>query len=275
MLAKIPSVALLFAASLGCRAALPAERGPARAVPSAIVVSFAPINHWHVFAPKKLSLSVADAHGTGIAGLDILVQITSAHGAPVERASRKNLVHDEGGGHYSVEFAPSEIGAHAIAARVAYAGREFVSTPLVFEVARDGDEGIRVDAAGTSFVYQIRYAWVPGEIHASDSNKVKLVFEIMRGVPRGGEIEWKQPWRNRFDHVDAAREPTVFLESEGIREQLSATYKGLGIYEAERAFPTAEVGAKGREYRVRLTFIDPMHGTQVTHADSYRLRALP
>ena len=239
------------------------------------MVTFAPIDHWHVFTPKKLNLSVTDAHGTGIAGLDVLVQIATAHGVAVERGSRKGLVHDKGGGQYSVEFTPSETGAHAIAARVTHAGREFASAPLAFEVARDGDEGIRVDAAGTSFVYQIRYAWVPGEIRASDANKVKLVFEVMRGIPRGAEIDWKQPWRNRFDHVDSAREPTVLLESEGLREQLTATYKGLGVYEVERAFPAAEVGAKGREYRVRLTFVDPVQGAQVTHADAYRLRVLP
>lgn len=269
MPAKLFASSLALGALIGCSAARPAAT-TAPALPEPPVLAVAPVGHWHVFTRKKVTVSATDAHGRGVPGLDLQIEIAAARGARTELASSKGLVHDEGGGRYTFDFTPTETGAYALLARSG-AG---VSPPLAFEIARDGEEGIRVDAGGTSFVYQIRYVWLPGEIHASDQ-KVKLSFEVMRGIPRGSDIDWSKPWSNAFDHVDAAREPVVVVESEGLREQLAASYKGLGIYEAERSFPAAEVGPKGREYRVRLTLFDPVSGAKVTHAEAYRLRALP
>lgn len=276
MLVRILWAAFVLGTAAGCGASQAPAPSTASVAGSALSVSVSPIDHWHVFNAKKLLVTVKDTRGTGVAGLDVRIQIAGAHGTRAERGSKDGSVHDDGGGRYSFEFVPSEVGGHALVARAAGGNQESaVSEPVAFEVVRDGEEGIRVDAAGTSFVYQIRYVWLPGEAHASDSAKVTLVFEVMRGIPRGSEIDWSRPWQNGFDHVEAAREPTVIIESEGVREQLVATYKGLGVYRIERAFPAAEVGAKGRDYRVRLTFVDPAHGAAVTHAEPYHLRVLP
>ncbi len=187
----------------------------------------------------------------------------------------KEQVKDEGGGVYTLEYTPAELGAYALIARFNYEGQEFVSAPVAFETARDGEEGIKVEAKGTSYVYQIRYNWVPGHIHASDKDKVRLVFEVMRGIPEGEKINWEQPWRNAFNHVGNAEHPEVIIESADgkVKEELHPVYMGKGIYEAERLFSVAEVGEQGRDYTVRFVFTDPHHGAQVTHEQPYPLHA--
>ena len=133
-----------------------------------------------------------------------------------------------------------------------------------------------MDTGDSSYVYQIRYNWEPGQIHADDTAEVKLVFEIMRGIPEGVDIKWDQPWLNAFDHVTRAERPEVLIESKeiAVRDTVVPRYRGYGVYEARRAFPVAEVGA-GRDYAVRFTFTDPHNGARVTHAKAYGLHVEP
>ncbi|MBI4236219.1 MAG: hypothetical protein HY688_02530, partial [Chloroflexi bacterium] len=181
---------------------------------------------------------------------------------------------DEGAGVYSLEHTPLAIGPYALVLRFGWQGQEVVSSPTAFEVVRDGEEGIRVEARGTSYVYQVRYNWEPGEAHASDTERVRLVFELMRGIPEGAAIRWDQPWLNAFNHVTNAEDTRVTVASSVVSEALRPAYRGMGVYEAERVFSVAEVAA-GREYDVRFTFTDPYNGAHVTHSEPYRLRAVP
>jgi hypothetical protein len=146
---------------------------------------------------------------------------------------------------------------------------------VAFEVAKDGDEGVMAVVNETPYVYQIRYFWDPGHIHANDSEMVTLSFELMRGIQEGEDINWEQPWRNNFDHVASAENLQVFLTSEdgAISEEITCLYKGRGIYEAQRLFPEAEVG-HGKDYEVRLVFSDPYNGAEVTNSEPYPLHAV-
>ncbi len=147
--------------------------------------------------------------------------------------------------------------------------------PVAFEVAKGGEEDIRVDAQGTSYVYQIRYWWDPGHVHASDEEAVSLNFEIMRGIPEGDDINWEQPWTNAFNHIEDAENAIVQVTSADgtVSEELQPVYKGRGVYQAERIFPTAEVGEEN-DYELQFTFTDPFNGSEVTHAEAYGLHAV-
>ncbi len=240
----------------------------------AFVIKVEPLGHWHVLKPKKLLFTVIEtATGQGKAGLSPVVQIARVGSQSVaSRSLERDQIKDEGGGIYSLEYTPSDMDAYAFVFRFVYEGQEFVSAPIPAEVVRDGEEGIRVEANGTTYIYQIRYNWIPGHAHASDTDKVRMVFEIMRGIQEGANINWEQPFQNTFNHVVNADHPEVIVESADgkVKEELHPVYKGKGIYEAERLFSVAEVG-DSMEYHIRFQFTDPYNGAKVTHPEPYKL----
>lgn len=242
----------------------------------AYTVAMEPLGHWHVFNPKTLQFTVQDsATSEGVAGLDLTVEITRVGSDRItERSVSADQVKDAGNGVYSLEYTPSSIGGYSLIARAVHNGQQYVSAPVAFEVAKDGEEGIKVEAGGETYVYQIRYHWEPGHIHANDGEPVKLVFELMRGAQVGDAINWEQPWTNTFDHVTSIENATMLLESEDgtVSEELQFVYKGRGIYEVERIFTEAEVG-DGKDYTVRCSFTDPANGGLVTHSEPFPLHA--
>ena len=147
-----------------------------------------------------------------------------------ERSVDAGQVTYEGDGIYSLEYTPTSYEPYAFSARFADGGQIFASPSWVAEIAKGGEEGIRVDIGGTSYVYQIRYHWDPGHGHASDTDMLKLVFEIMRGIQEGADINWEQPWGNTFDHVTDADHPEVIIESEDgtVSAEVHPVYKGQG-----------------------------------------------
>ena len=239
----------------------------------AFVFEVEPIGHWHVFCAKRLRFTVREPGAGGETGLNLVFQVAHA-GLPenVHSIVASSDVQEEGDGVYAMDFRPFSLGAYAVIARFVYDHQEFVSEPAAFEVARDGEEGIRVDAGNSSYVYQIRYNWEPSQLYAHDTAEVKLVFEIMRGIQEGMDITWDQPWLNAFDHVTSAERTEVLIESKdtAVRDKVVPLYRGYGVYEARRAFPVAEVGV-GRDYTVRFTFTDPHNGARVTQAEAYGL----
>ena len=154
-------------------------------------------------------------------------------------------------------------------------GQTFASPPWPYEIAKAGEEGIRIDTGGTSYVYQIRYHWDPGHIHANDEATAKMVFEVMRGIPEGDEINWDSPWQNANNHVADAdhMEITVTTHDGSVSEEIHPVYKGKGIYEAERVFSVAEVGHDGMDYEVNISFTDPHNGATVSNTEAFALHA--
>ncbi len=246
--------------------------------PDAYTITMESPGHWHVFAPKTLLFNVTDtATGEGIAGLDFNVQIARADSDRVTvRTVSEGDVTDEGDGLYAVEYTPSSIGSYSFAANFVQEGQHFASAPVALEISKAGEEGIEATADGTSYVYQIRYHFEPGHIHANDSEPVKLVFELMRGIEVGDEINWEQPWTNRFDHVNVVEDAAIELASQdgSVSDILEVSYKGRGIWEAERVFPEDEVG-EGMDYTLNITFTDAANGAQVTNEEPYELHAVP
>lgn len=246
--------------------------------PDAFTISMEPAGHWHVFSPKTLLFNVSDSEsGEGVAGLDLTVQINQAGSDRVsERSVSAGDVTDEGDGLYALEYTPSSIGSYSLAASFLKDGQHFASAPIALEIAKAGEEGIRATAEGTDYVYQIRYHFEPGHIHANDSEPVNLVFELMRGIETGDAINWERPWTNTFDHVTAVEEAAVGVASEdgSVSDVLSVAYNGTGIWAAERVFPSDEVG-EGMEYSVNFTFTDSANGAAVTHSEPFHLHAVP
>jgi hypothetical protein len=241
-------------------------------------ITFEPIGHWHVFDSKALTVQVRDTDDQeGVTGLNLVVQITRVGSERVtERSVADGRVTDMGDGTYTVEYTPSSLGAYAVMARFTHDESEQASAPIPFEVAKAGEEGVMAVVDGVPFVYQVRYVWEPGHIHANDDEAVTLSFEIMRGLEEGDAINWAQPWRNMFDHVSGATDVHVELMSAdgSVLEMLMPTYHGRGIYEVERVFPVAEV-AGGMDYEVRFVFTDPYNGAEVTHGEAFELHAVP
>lgn len=273
------AVALLFMSLAACgQEEAPAEEEAAELGPDAYAITMESPGHWHVFGPKTLVFNVTDeASGNGVAGLDLNVQIAQAGSDRVSvRSVSEGDVTDEGDGIYALEYTPSSIGAYSIAAAFVEEGQQFASAPVALEISKAGEEGIKASANGTDYVYQIRYHFEPGHVHANDSEPVKLVFEVMRGIEVGDEINWEQPWTNRFDHVNAVESAEIALASEDgtVSDTLTPTYQGRGIWEAERTFPTDEVG-EGMEYMINYSFVDAANGAQVSHEESYHLHAVP
>lgn len=239
-------------------------------------ITLEPIGHWHVYATKTLKFSVHDSHEKGVAGLNLTVQIVRTGSDRVSlRSVKKGQVVDEGNGVYALKYTAASLGSYALSANYHHDGETTVSPPTVFEVARDGDEGIKVEAKGTTYVYQTRYNWDPGHVHANDKAQVKLIFELLRGIPVGKDINWEKPYRNPFNHVNNAEKVTVTLVSKDgtVSENLTPVYKGRGIYEATRVFSVAEVG-KERDYNVDISFLDLNNGAQVGNPESYLLHAV-
>lgn len=256
------------------QAAAPEVETASPLAPDTFYISVEPIGHWHVFATKKLLFTVKEtASDAGKADLNLVVQIASPGGSRVtERSVEKEQLVDEGDGIYSLDYTAANIGGYGLIARFNHEGQEFVSAPVAFEVAKDGEEGIKVEAQDTAYVYQIRYHWEPGHIHADDDEQAKLVFEIMRGIPEGDAIDWEKPWQNVFNHIVDAENPVVHVESEDgtVADELEPVYMGKGLYEVERTFAVAEVG-EGADYTVRFAFTDPYNEVEVTHVEPYRL----
>lgn len=237
-------------------------------------IAIEPIGHWHVFDSKTLTFDVTDDEGQGIEGLDLEVRIVSAEtGSVRERSVSGGDVSDVGGGTYTLEHTVTSLGAHAMSVAFESEDHASASDPVAFDVSRAGEEGVVAAQDGTAFVYQIRYVWRPGHVHASAAEPATLSFEVMRGLPEGDEIDWERPWSNPFDHVTDARDPVVSIETTdgAVIDRLTPSYAGRGIYEIERLFPVAEVVETGGDYLIRFSFTDPHHGGDVTHAEPYPL----
>lgn len=246
----------------------------------AFTIEVAPIGHWHVFSAKKVEFTVSEAATEqGKAELSPVVRI---HQAGSERVTVRSLedeqITDRGDGVYSMEYTPSSIGGYAMVFEFSLDGQNFVSSPVAFDVAKAGEEGIRVESGGQTYVYQIRYNWEPGHPHSSDTDKLKLSFEIMRGVEEGEEINWEQPYLNRLRHLaDDVENIVVLIESDDgtVSNEIHPAYLGKGIYEAERVFSEAEVGHDGMDYHVSIIFTDPYNGAEVQNTEHFELHVVP
>lgn len=246
----------------------------------AFTIEVAPIGHWHVFSAKKVEFTVSDAATEqGKAELSPVVRI---HQVGSERVTVRSLedeqITDRGDGVYSMEYTPSSIGGYAMVFEFSLDGQIFVSSPVAFDVAKAGEEGIRVESGGQTYVYQIRYNWEPGHPHANDTDKLKLSFEIMRGVEEGEEINWEQPYLNRLRHLaDDVENIVVLIESDDgtVSNEIHPAYLGKGIYEAERVFSEAEVGHDGMDYHVSIIFTDPYNGAEVQNTEHFELHVVP
>lgn len=234
-------------------------------------ISVSDIGHWHVFDAKELTVSVATEDGMAAAAP--VIQIARV-GSDRVSSYGDDQVLAEGDGVYKVTYTPSSIGGYALVAKVPVGDEWVVSAPVAFEVARAGDEGVKATVDGTDYVYQIRYNWDPGHIHASEDHGAALVFELLRGIPTGADINWDRPWTNAFDHVSGATVmATLTTEDGAVNETLSLDYAGRGIYRGERLFLPDEVGHE-RFYDVRLTFNDPFNDAVVKSPDAYVMRAV-
>lgn len=243
---------------------------------NAFTITAKPFAHWHTLAYQKVEFTVKDtATGQGKAGLPVEVQIARAVSSQIiTRSVADKGVKDEGNGLYTINTSALEFYSYAFSLRFIYNGQQFVSQPFVTEITKAGEEGIKVEARGTSYVYQIRNFWRPGDVRGSDNSSVLLSFEIMRGVPEGASINWTAPWTNFAEHVINAASPKIVVESvDGkVKDELTAVNKGKGIYEATRKFSVAEVG-QGQDYDVRFIFTDPYNGAIVTSSQPYPLHA--
>lgn len=242
----------------------------------AFTITAKPFGHWHTQAYQKVEFTVKDkATGQGRAGLPVEIQI--AH-ATTQELTRRSVadggVKDEGNGLYTINTTAPEFYPYAFSLRFVYNGQQFVSQPFVTEITKAGEEGIRVEAKGTSYVYQIRNFWRPGDVRASDNTPVLLSFEVVRGVPEGAAINWTAPWTNFAEHVINAENAKIVVESTDgmVKIELPAVNKSKGVYEASRIFSAAEVG-QGMDYNVRLVFTDAYNGAQVSSAKPYALHA--
>ncbi len=253
------------------------ETHGAEAGAASYAVSLDPVGHWHVLDSKTLRFTVTDAESGNPVDADNVTVLISRAGS--ERVSERSLADErvvaEGGGVYTLEYNAANYAPHAFSLRVEEHGNVFTSAAWVVELSKAGEEGIRLDANGTTYVYQIRHHWEPGHAHASDTEPVKLVFEIMRGVQEGDGINWEQPWRNTFDHVTDAAHPEVIISTEdgSVSEELHPVYKGRGIYETERVFTADEVG-HGKEYEVQFKFTDPYNGGSVQNSEHFHLEVV-
>lgn len=238
-------------------------------------IDIEPIGHWHVFDEKTLLFNVQDtATSEGVEGLNLVAQIARAGSDSVStRTVSDGDISDEGGGQYSLNYTASALDAYALLVQFETDGQLYVSQPVVFETSRAGEEGIRVEANDTSYAYQIRFNSDPGHIHANDDETATLVFELLRAIPTGDDINWDQPWRNPFDHVSGADDVVAVLNSADgeVSLEIPLTYQGRGIYQAEHTFPEDQVGHDGRDYEITAFFTDPVNGTQVTLSEPITL----
>ena len=242
----------------------------------AYLIGMEPVGHWHVGATKTLIFTVTDTATGGAATVkDLTVQIAQAGSTRVtSRTVEAGQVVYQGDGTYTLDYKASNFAPIAISARFKDGGQVFASPSWVAEIAKAGEEGIRADAMGTSYVYQIRYYWNPGHPHSSDTDLVTMSFEIMRGVQEGDDINWEQPWRNTLNHiVDADHAEIIIASVDGtVSEEVHPTYAGKGVYNAERVFTGEEVGHDGNDYLVTFKFTDPYNGAEIQNAEGFPLR---
>ena len=238
-------------------------------------ISMEPVGHWHVGANKKVLFSVTESEtGEPASVKNLSVQVVRTGSSRVTtRTVDAGQVVFEGEGLYSLEYTPSDFSPYAFSAQFEEEGQVFSSAPWPVELAKAGEEGIRVDVGGNTYVYQIRYNWEPGHAHSSDTETATQVFEVLRGVPEGDAINWDQPWTNTWDYItDIEHAEVVFMAEDGtVVEEIHCIYKGKGIYESERAFPPAEVGHDGRDYLVAFRFTDPYNGAEVGNEEMFPL----
>lgn len=230
-----------------------------------------PPGHWHVFWLKTLRFMVTNfADGQAATPSTVRAIVTRANDGSVSEL----LTERQNDGSYTTEFTPSVLTPHAVVLVVEDGPDRQTSRPWAIEIARDGEEGIRAEAGGSTYVYQVRFDWSPGPILADDDDPAVLTFELMRGVQEGDAIKWDQPWFNTFENVGNAEDPSVHIQSDdGAQETIEATYQSMGVYVARRVFSRNDVGA-GKTYGVRFTFRDPYNGAQVTNAEAYPLTVL-
>lgn len=243
---------------------------------AAYTFTIEPIGHWHVFDAKTLVFGVYDnSTAEGVAGLNLVAEIARAHSDSVStRTVADEQIVDEGDGLYSLEYTASSLDSYALLIRFEQDGVSFASQPVAFETARAGEEGIMAEANDTTYVYQVRYNWEPGHIHANDEEPVTLIFELIRGIPTGDDINWEQPWTNSFDHVTDAEVTLTVTNADGVSEELEVVYKGRGIYEAQRVFSHEEVG-EGQDYEVLCSFVDNFNTAEVSLSEPAVLHAVP
>jgi hypothetical protein len=244
--------------------------------PDLYTFTMEPFGHWHVNASKQVLVTVLNTDtGEPAAVKDLVIQIVRAGSTRVtERSVDGGDVVFQGDGIYSLEYTPTAFVPHAFSARFADGGQVFASPTWVAEIAKAGEEGIRLDAGGTSYAYQIRYYWDPGHAHASDTEAVTLSFELQRAIPEGDDINWEQPYRNAFDHVPNAGAATVSVvwADGAMSEEIQPTYIGKGVYEVERIFSLDEVGGPdGRDYEISISFTDPYNGGTVQNSEAFGL----
>ncbi|MFH1719848.1 MAG: hypothetical protein ABIF19_21050 [Planctomycetota bacterium] len=229
-----------------------------QAAPGVVKIDMTPPGHWHVTRAKMLSFTVTD-DGNPVAGLSPTVAVKTFAGT-----ADTLMVTDNGDGTYSAEHIARDIGsgyamAYSILFSVEYNGVSYFDA-WPAEVVRDGRENILPTINDTLYAYQVRYGWVPGTVHASDTELVSMYFEPRRAIQEGGDINTQQPFRNTFNHLTDLV-PMVLVESADgrVSEVLNATYTGLGVYRAQRIFSMAEVGA-WTDYTVSILFTDPYNG---------------
>lgn len=246
--------------------------------PDLYTFTMEPFGHWHVQSSKQLLFTVLNTEtGEPASVKDLVVQIVRAGSTRVtERSIDAGDIVFQGDGVYTMDYTPTSYAPHAFSARFSDGGQIFASPTWVAEIAKAGEEGIRLDTADNTYVYQIRYYWDPGHAHASDTEPVMLSFEIMRGVQEGTEINWDQPWQNSFDHViDAEHAEVIVTTADGaVAEDVHPTYKGKGIYEAERLFAVSEVGHDGMDYEVTIRFTDPENEGLVQNTEAFDLHVV-
>lgn len=242
------------------------------------IITVDPIGHWHVFGSKTLTFSVYDAATSdGVEGLELVIEIARAGSESVSvRSVSEEQIQDQGDGLYSLEYTPSTLDAYALSLHFEKDGQVYYSSPIAFETSRAGEEGIRAEGNDTEYVYQIRYNWDPGHIHANDEEPVTLVFELIRGIQTGDDINWEQPWTNNFDHVTEVQDAVLILstDDDSVSEEIALVYQGRGIYEAERIFTVEEVG-DGLDVNIQCSFTDAFNGAEVTLSEPAVLHAVP
>ncbi len=255
----------------------PAPAPAPKPEPVTINIEMEPAGHWHATRAKTLTFVVTDANANPVKGLEATVTIKSLASS---RASNIEAT-DNGDGTYSAEYTANNIGSGYSMAYTAGISFEHDGTKYFdawpVEVVRDGNEGIMPEINGTTYAYQVRYGWDPGHIHANDDDeeKVSMYFEPRRAIQEGSEINTEQPWQNTFNHI-VGLEATVLVESTDgtVSETITATYRGLGVYRAQRVFSVAEVGER-KEYVVSFLFTDPYNNFSIDKSEtSYPLVAV-
>lgn len=242
-----------------------------------------PPGHWHVYWRKRVRFSVRDRMTEELMpdkNLEVTVTRASDPKVTATFSVLRGQVTDEGEGLYSMEFMPLALTPHAFS--VAFReedGSVHSSQPWSVEIARDGEEGIRAESpdGDKAYVYQVRYDWSAGPIHADDTEPVTLTFELMRGHQEGDDINWEQPWLNSFDHVTDAQNVVAEIttaEGETVIDTVAAEYRGMGVYQAKRVFPASEVGREGKTYGVTFRFTDPYNGASVANEEAYGLEVV-